>query len=96
MGAKNVSRIYGNNRYETSLKIYNNYYKPIGVKTIYLANGDTMVDALTGTALAYKDRTGLLLTNKSKMMDSMKPVIKGMKRLRILGGNQVVQDNIWK
>ena len=53
MGAKSVSRIYGNNRYETSLKIYNNYYKPIGVKTIYLANGDTMVDALTGTALAY-------------------------------------------
>lgn len=96
MGAKSVSRIYGNNRYETSLKIYNNYYKPIGVKTIYLANGDTMVDALTGTALAYKDLTGLLLTNKSKMMDSMKPVIKGMKRLRILGGNQVVQDNIWK
>lgn len=96
MGAKNVSRIYGNNRYETSLKIYNNYYKPIGVKTIYLANGDTMVDALTGTALAYKDQTGLLLTNKSKMMDSMKPVIKGIKRLRILGGNQVVQDNIWK
>lgn len=94
MGAKSVSRIYGNNRYETSLKIYNNYYKPIGVKTIYLANGDTMVDALTGTALAYKDLTGLLLTNKSKMMDSMKPVIKGMKRLRILGGSQAVQDNI--
>ena len=96
MGAKSVSRIYGNNRYETSLKIYNNYYKPIGVKTIYLANGDTMVDALTGTALAYKDLTGLLLTNKSKMIDSMKPVIKGMKRLRILGGSQAVQDNIWK
>ena len=55
-----------------------------------------MVDALTGTALAYKDLTGLLLTNKSKMIDSMKPVIKGMKRLRILGGSQAVQDNIWK
>lgn len=95
MGA-NVSRIYGNDRYETSLKIYDNYYKPIGVKTIYLANGDTMVDALTGTALAYKDQTGLLLTNKSKMINSMKLVVKGMKRLRVLGGNQVVQDNIWK
>ena len=95
MGA-NVSKIYGNDRYETSLKIYDNYYKPIGVKTIYLANGDTMVDALTGTALAYKDQTGLLLTNKSKMINSMKLVVKGMKRLRVLGGNQVVQDNIWK
>ena len=94
-GAK-VERIFGNDRFETSLNIYNKYYKSIGVKTVYLANGITMVDALTGAGLAYKDKTGLLLTNANKMLPSIKWVINGMTNLKILGGRDVVQNNIWK
>ena len=55
-----------------------------------------MVDALTGAGLAYKDKTGLLLTNANKMLPSIKWVINGMSNLKILGGRDVVQNNIWK
>ena len=68
----------------------------MGVKSIYLANGLTMADALTGAGVAYNFGTGLLLTDANKMTDPMKDIIKGMKILRILGGNAVVNDNIWK
>ena len=94
-GAK-VERIFGSDRFETALNIYNKYYKSIGVKTIYLANGITMVDALTGAGFAYKDETGLLLTSADKMSSSIKWVINGMSNLKILGGSGVVQNNIWK
>ena len=30
------------------------------------------------------------------MIDSMKEIVKGMKILRILGGNAVVNNDIWK
>ena len=66
----------------------------MGVKTIYLANGLTMADALTGAGVAYNFRTGLLLTSANKMIDSMKEIVKGMKILRILGGNAVVNNDI--
>ena len=68
----------------------------MGVKTIYLANGLTMADTLTGAGVAYNFRTGLLLTDANKMTDPMKDIVKEMKILRILGGNAVVNDNIWK
>ena len=89
-----VERISGNDRYETSVKVYEKYYKPMGVKSIYLANGLTMADALTGAGVAYNFNTGLLLTGANEMINPMKEIIKEMKILRILGGNAVVNDNI--
>ena len=93
---KNTERIFGNNRYETSVKVYEKYYKPMKVRSIYLANGLTMADALTGAGVAYNFRTGLLLTSANEMINPMKKIVKEMKILRILGGNFVVNDNIWK
>ena len=55
-----------------------------------------MADALTGAGVAYNFGTGLLLTSASKMITPMKEIIKEMNILRILGGNAVVNDNIWK
>ena len=68
----------------------------MGVKSIYLANGLTMADALTGAGVAYNFGTGLLLTSANKMIIPMKDIVKGMKILRILGENAIVNNNIWK
>ena len=65
---KNTERISGNDRYETSVKVYEKYYKPMEVKSIYLANGLTIADALTGAGVAYNFRTRLLLTNANEMI----------------------------
>ena len=55
-----------------------------------------MADALTGAGVAYNFRTGLLLTKANEMIIPMKEIIKEIKTLKILGGNAVVNDNIWK
>ena len=68
----------------------------MGVRSIYLANGLTMADALTGAGVAYNSNTGLLLTSANEMINPMKKIIKKMDQLIILGGNTVVNDNIWK
>lgn len=95
LGAK-AERIYGNDRFETSLEVYNKYYKESGVNTVYLANGIKMVDALTGSGLANKDKTGILLVRENEMIPSMKSAVKKLSKLKILGGEGTVQDNIWK
>ena len=46
--------------------------------------------------ISYNFRTGLLLTSANEMIPSMKEIIKEMKILRILGGNAVVNNDIWK
>ena len=48
------------------------------------------------SGLAYNFGTGLLLTSANEMINPMKEIVKEMKILRILGGNTVVNDNIWK
>ena len=55
-----------------------------------------MADALTGAGVAYNFRTGLLLTSANKMINPMKTIIKEIKTLKVLGGNAVVNDNIWE
>ena len=95
LGAK-VERIYGNDRFETSLEVYNKYYKESGVNTVYLANGIKMVDALTGSGLAGKDKTGILLVRENEMIPSIKSIVEKMEKLKILGGEKAIQDNIWR
>ncbi|MDR3288998.1 MAG: cell wall-binding repeat-containing protein [Peptococcaceae bacterium] len=54
------TRIYGADRYATNLTLrqaldFNN-------ETIYTADGNTLVDALTGSVLAAKTRSAIVLT----------------------------------
>ena len=62
----------------------------------FASYGLTMADALTRAGVAYNFNTGLLLTSAKEMINPMKDIVKEMKILRILGGNAVVNDNIWK
>ncbi|MFL2077025.1 cell wall-binding repeat-containing protein [Marinilactibacillus psychrotolerans] len=63
-GANSVNRLSGNSRYETNLAVLKNY----GIKDkAYVSTGRNYVDALTGSVLAAKNNSGLLLVNE---MDS--------------------------
>lgn len=57
-----ADRISGANRYETNRAVIMKYYASVG--TIYLANGETMIDALTASLVA-KDNGVVLVSEKS-------------------------------
>lgn len=57
-------RIYGSNRYATSVNLATTFGDPQGV--IYLATGLNFPDAITGAVLAAKQQTGILLIDGSQ------------------------------
>lgn len=89
INVKKKSRIAGKDRYETSLKIANKSYKK--AESVFLANGDSMIDALAAGAVTHKEKAPIILTKKSSMPKKIKNKIKDLKKLIILGGNDSIK-----
>lgn len=81
-----VTRIGGRSRYEVSA----NLIKQLGMKAdkVFLSNGQTFADALTGSVLAAKQRSPLLLIEPNSLPDPVKNVLneKGAAKYSLLGG----------
>lgn len=58
---QNAARISGQNRFEVNKNVLNNW--GIQGEKIYLGSGEAFADILTGSVLAAKDKTGVLLIN---------------------------------
>lgn len=61
-----TKRLFGDDRYETNRKVISNYSAKNEV--VYIATGTDFADALTGSVLAGKDKTSILLVNDKKTM----------------------------
>lgn len=84
-----VSRIFGSNRYETSVKIAEEYFED--VDTVVIASGKNFPDGLTGGPVAYAKKSPLLLTNTGSETAGYvtgNPVT----RAYIMGGTAAVSD----
>ncbi|WP_392485905.1 cell wall-binding repeat-containing protein [Haloimpatiens sp. FM7315] len=61
-----AERIYGNDRYDTNIKIINRFSELFsGSKNICIANGQDYPDALAGSALAVKESSPIVLMDKT-------------------------------
>ena len=96
---RNVRRIYGNNRYETSFKIaetLRSYLKVDKFDTVVLATGEGFADALSGSYLAYTKDAPLLLTTSTETkvtettLKYLKTYLEPGGTVYILGGTAVV------
>lgn len=88
-----VYRLGGQNRYETALKVAQYFHKD--ANHYYLATGRDFADALSGAALAAKNHTGVLLTDKSLSAETEKFIKdNNLDKVTILGGNGVVSDTV--
>lgn len=100
----NISRLAGDDRYETAIAIANKNYPggPIlmndNYKTVILADGHNFADALVGGVLASQYDAPLLLTEKAKLTESTKAYIDGhnVNRVIVLGGEYSVTPAVWK
>ncbi len=100
----NISRLAGDDRYETAIAVANKNYPngPIlmndNYKTVILADGHNFADALVGGVLASQYDAPLLLTEKAKLTESTKAYIDGhnVNRVVVLGGEYSVTPAVWK
>lgn len=96
-GAGAVTRIGGLNRFETSINIAKHFN--LDTTTVAVANGMSFPDALTGSVLASKTNSPIILVNnkdgasgitpQKTYLDSTK-----ISKLYILGGTSAISDSI--
>lgn len=91
-GISSVKRLAGIDRFDTSAKAFEEDKK----KSVVLASGKTFPDALTASFLT-KD-SGLLLTAKDNMPNSIKRVLRSVsdKNIKIVGGEGSISDILVK
>lgn len=89
-GIKNISRIAGENRYDTCQKIFNHAKK----KSLILASGEKFPDALATSSIL--DQAGLLLTKSGQLPSEVQAAIEALNHdsFLIVGGENSVQEDL--
>lgn len=89
-----IERIAGNDRYETSLKIADKFYK--NAEGAYLASGEVFADSLAINPIAAKFDVPLILTPKDKLPQKTQEYLDNSKivQIAIIGGEKTVSKQI--
>ncbi|MGG7162265.1 cell wall-binding repeat-containing protein [Clostridium ihumii] len=93
IGIKDVKRIYGKNRYETSIKVA----KELGdVKSAFITNGETYADALSISSIAATKGSPIIYTTKEKLNDNAREYIEknNIDKIYCIGGEGVLSNNV--
>ncbi|MGM0853942.1 MAG: SpoIID/LytB domain-containing protein [Bacillota bacterium] len=95
--ASNVSRVYGLDRYDTSLTIAEKYRDKFEEKTLFFARGDIFIDALPASSLAAAMKSPLLLTRKDALPDHVETWLDERTVLAdtyFLGGKGAISESV--
>lgn len=89
-----IERIAGNDRYETSLKIADKFYKD--AQGAYLASGEVFADSLAINPIASRFDVPLILTPKDKLPQKTLEYLDNSKivQIAIIGGEKTVSKQI--
>lgn len=89
-----VTRIAGDDRYQTSAKIIDTY--PRGVNAIYIASGEDYPDALSGSAAAGRNHWPMGLTGRNTLPTATRDALTRLQpgRIVILGGTSAVSASV--
>lgn len=92
-GITNNERLWGKNRYETSLKVAESLGE---VDSVVITSGNGYADSLSIAPIAAKKGMPILLTEKGNLTDPIKDYIKNksIKKSYIIGGTGVISDKI--
>lgn len=95
-----VSRIVGNDRYQTAFDTADRFKAESGVEkfqAVVVATGKNFADALSGSYLAYVKEAPILLTNGKnveEVKDYIKANLKGGGTVYLLGGTAAIPDTM--
>ncbi len=90
--ADNKTRIAGSNKYETALEIAKATYP--NPKSVFISNGDTLIDALSAGSVTHKEEAPIILTKKDSVKFSVRNFINGVKKHIIVGGTNSIDESI--
>lgn len=96
-GFHHVARFAGADRYATSVAISRMEFSPVAPPSVvYVANGSTFPDALSGAPLAGRERGPLLLSTASALPSSVEAELDQLNpgSIVILGGTGAVSDGV--
>ncbi|MBC2581241.1 cell wall-binding repeat-containing protein [Clostridium sp. DJ247] len=90
---KNSERIAGINRYDTNLQIISRFTDVLDKNNVYIASAANFPDSLSGSALAQKSKSPLILVNDDINEDEqnkIKSILSSAKKVYILGAEGAV------
>lgn len=90
----NPIRISGNNRYETAVAVIETFNLP--TDKVYVATGDAFADALTGSALAARNNSHLILVRQNTIPVPTAQLIAkyNIRNFTLLGGEVAISNNL--
>ncbi|EJP6472675.1 cell wall-binding repeat-containing protein [Clostridium sporogenes] len=93
---KNPTRLSGIDRFQTNIAILNHFKEDLNLDEVYISSGNGYADALSGSVLAGKNKSPIILTNDN-LNDSTKEFVNtnksNFKNVTIFGGEGVVKEN---
>lgn len=97
-----TERISGTNRYETSVKVLQHFYKnnnQAAIKNVFVASGEKFADALVASVPAALYARPILLTAKDNLPKVVKDAIEskayGIKEVTVVGGTGAVSEHAY-
>lgn len=97
-----TERISGTNRYETSVKVLQHFYKnnnQAAIKNVFVASGENFADALVASVPAALYARPILLTAKDNLPMVVKNAIEskdyGIKEVTVVGGTGAVSEHAY-
>ncbi|SQB33375.1 cell wall-binding repeat-containing protein [Clostridium cochlearium] len=96
---KNSKRLYGNSRYDTNAAILKEFSEEVNLDNIYVAAGSNYPDALSGSALAARNNSPIVLVSnkvEASVMSFIKNKHSNFNNINIIGGSGVVSDTTVK
>lgn len=94
----NPERLGGLDRYETNASVFNRFKSEINLSNIYIASGLDFPDALSVSALAGKNNSFVLLTNRYAAEPVVRDLIinnrNSIGEIFVLGSDRLIADNV--
>ncbi|KRU30090.1 N-acetylmuramoyl-L-alanine amidase [Clostridium sporogenes] len=92
---KNPIRLSGDDRYKTNIAILNHFKQDLNLNEVYITSGNGYADALSGSALASKNKAPIILMNESinkSTQDFVNDNKSNFKNVTIFGGEGAVKE----
>lgn len=92
----NINRIFGKDRYETSLNIAKNTINDNNLNNLIIANGTFFTDALSASTASAKLNIPILLSNGISLSSDMQKYLNGknIENLYIVGGENSIKNSV--
>jgi len=92
----NATRHFGNTAYDTNLEVLKAFDDVIEYGNVFVANGETAIDALAGAPLAAQFNAGIILTNgtSNEATTYVSGKLSASSIVTALGGTAVVPDSV--